>query len=370
MRKGGFRLRYGRSRNTGFAAAGMHPSTLYVLGEFLATGTQMKTERPGKACGVVPVDSIEGPTVRLKNGDVLRIDDEATARRLQSRIEKILDVGEILISYGEFLENNHPLVPAGYCSEWWQLDEGPGTKPPKDEDEALAMARAGGYLYPEYTWFWDDITSVQIRALADAVTAGGSVVEGTLRIPPDPSTKTSLETLLIPHQVLDDGSLQIRAYRAFVACLGLEEDLKKRDAWKDVPAETLPLDLVMQISGLKLRSRSGTRIGGRMGRPGKSKPRKMNPPPHALFPLGDSGGARRSFQSASAHTAETDQSNTEIDFQKEGGIIEIEVGRRRCSQCGEIGYLCRCEKCGGHTTAIFTCTKCNRENHTAPLPQL
>ncbi len=84
MRKGGFRLRYGRSRNTGFAAAGMHPATLYVLGEFLATGTQMKTERPGKACGVVPVDSIEGPTVRLKNGDVLRIDDEATAKRLKS----------------------------------------------------------------------------------------------------------------------------------------------------------------------------------------------------------------------------------------------------------------------------------------------
>ncbi len=105
----------------------------------------------------------------------------------------------------------------------------------------------------------------------------------------------------------------------------------------------------MHLSGLKMRSRSGTRIGGRMGRPGKSKPRKMNPPPHVLFPLGDSGGARRSFQSASAHTEETDQNNTEIDFQKEGGIIEIEVGRRRCSQCGEIGYLYRCEKCGGHT---------------------
>ena len=46
-----------------------------ILGEFLAVGTQMKTERPGKACGVVPVDSIEGPTVRMQNGDVLRIDE-------------------------------------------------------------------------------------------------------------------------------------------------------------------------------------------------------------------------------------------------------------------------------------------------------
>ena len=368
MRKGGFRLRYGRSRNTGFAAAGMHPATLYVLGEFLATGTQMKTERPGKACGVVPVDSIEGPVVRLKNGDVLRIDDEETAKRLETKIEKILDVGEILISYGEFLENNHPLVPAGYCSEWWQLDVGPGIKPPKDEVEALAMARAGGYLHPDYTWFWDDITGDQIRALSDAVAAGGSVVEDTLRIPPDPATKSPLETILIPHQVLDDGDVQIRTYHAFLACLGLTDDLKKRETWGDVPEDASPLDLVMHVSGLKLRSRSGTRIGGRMGRPGKSKPRKMNPPPHALFPLGDSGGSRRSFQSASSHTAETDQNNTDIDFQKEGGIIEIEVGRRRCSLCGEIGYLCRCEKCGGHTDAVFTCTKCGRETTLPRCP--
>jgi DNA polymerase II large subunit len=368
MRKGGFRLRYGRSRNTGFAAAGMHPATLYVLGEFLATGTQMKTERPGKACGVVPVDSIEGPVVRLKNGDVLRIDDEETAKRLETKIEKILDVGEILISYGEFLENNHPLVPAGYCSEWWQLDVGPGIKPPKDEVEALAMARAGGYLHPDYTWFWDDITGDQIRALSDAVAAGGSVVEDTLRIPPDPATKSPLETILIPHQVLDDGDVQIRTYHAFLACLGLTDDLKKRETWGDVPEDASPLDLVMHVSGLKLRSRSGTRIGGRMGRPGKSKPRKMNPPPHALFPLGDSGGSRRSFQSASSHTAETDQNNTDIDFQKEGGIIEIEVGRRRCSLCGEIGNLCRCEKCGGHTDAVFTCTKCGRETTLPRCP--
>ena len=86
----------------------------------------MKTERPGKACGVVPVDTIEGPTVRMQNGDVLRIDDEATAIRLIPGIEKILDVGEILISFGEFLENNHPLVPCGYCDEWWRLEAGPG----------------------------------------------------------------------------------------------------------------------------------------------------------------------------------------------------------------------------------------------------
>jgi DNA polymerase II large subunit len=98
-----------------------------------------------------------------------------------------------------------------------------------------------------------------------------------------------------------------------------------------------------------------------MGRPGKSRPRKMNPPPHVLFPLGDSGGSRRSFQSASNHTAEVDATVTEIDFQKEGGIIEIEVGKRRCTECQEITFTNRCEKCGAHTVAITTCPKCGRE---------
>ncbi|MGA2917819.1 DNA-directed DNA polymerase II large subunit [Methanoregula sp.] len=359
MRKGGFRLRYGRSRNTGFAAAGMHPSTLYVLGEFLATGTQMKTERPGKACGVVPVDTIEGPTVRLYNGDVLRIDDEETAKRLEKGIEKILDVGELLISFGEFLENNHPLIPAGYCEEWWQLDVGDGVKIPQSEEDALALARDGSYLHPAWTWFWDDITADQFRVLAETIATTGAVTEGVLTFPLDPGPKEALELLLLPHEVRN-GKVLVRTYRALIAGLGLGDDLKKLDSWQTAPAYADPLALAMHLSGLRMRSRSGTRIGGRMGRPGKSKPRKMNPPPHVLFPLGDSGGARRSFQSASAHTAEVDANDTEIDFQKEGGIIEIEVGRRRCSQCGEITYLNRCE-CGGHTTAVFTCTKCGRE---------
>lgn len=357
MRKGGFRLRYGRSRNTGFAAAGLHPATLHILGDFLAVGTQMKTERPGKACGVVPVDSIEGPTVRLTNGDVLRVDNEKDSIELLPRIDKILDVGEILISYGDFLENNHPLVPCGYCEEWWLLES--GVKPPKDEEEAVAFARAGGYLHPAWTWFWDDITVDQIRKLADAVSTDGRIEDGTLSIENNPDTKAALEILLLPHKVRD-GRVLIRRYRAFIACLGLDGNLKKRDTWNNAP-ETGPLALVVHLSGFKMRSRSGIRIGGRMGRPGKSKPRKMNPPPHALFPLGESGGARRSFQSASNHTEEADSTATEIDFQKEGGLIEIEVGRRRCTECNEITYLNRCEKCGVHTVPVSTCPKCGHE---------
>jgi len=89
MRRGGFRLRLGRARNTGFAAAGLNPATMHILGDFLAVGTQMKIERPGKAAGIVPVDSIQGPTVKLQNGEVRRVDDAAEARKILGQVEEI-----------------------------------------------------------------------------------------------------------------------------------------------------------------------------------------------------------------------------------------------------------------------------------------
>jgi DNA polymerase II large subunit len=121
-RPGGFRLRYGRSRNTSFAAAGINPSTMVILDDFITNGTQLKVERPGKAAAISAVDSIEGPTVRLYSGDLVRVDNIEEAYRIRSQIEVIVDVGEILINYGDFLENNHPLMPSPYVFEWWHYD--------------------------------------------------------------------------------------------------------------------------------------------------------------------------------------------------------------------------------------------------------
>ncbi|WFN34561.1 DNA-directed DNA polymerase II large subunit [Methanogenium sp. S4BF] len=345
MRAGGFRLRYGRSRNTGFAAAGFSPATLHLLGNFLAVGTQMKVERPGKAAGVVPVDSIEGPTVKLEDGSVLRIDDAETAVRLMSKVEEILDVGEMLVSYGEFLENNHPLIPPTYCEEWWRLDG--GTHTPADETEAIGMACAGGYLHPAYTYIWDDLTAAEVRALADWVAAAGSITAEGLTLPADAPEKRHLEILLVPHTVTN-GVILISAPKVLCACLGLTADLKTRSEWESAP-DADGLSLAMHLSGLQMRSRAGIRIGGRMGRPGKSKAREMRPPPHAIFPVGDEGGSRRSFQEASKGKGNRD------------GTIHADVGRRRCPSCGEETYKCICSECGTHTEAVFTCPRCARD---------
>ena len=119
---GGFRLRYGRSRITGLAAAGMNPITMEAMGGFLSVGTQMKIERPGKACAITPCSEIDTPTVLMNDGEFRRIRNLEDWRENVSNVKSIWDAGEILIGYGEFLENNKKLVPSAYNKDWWAAD--------------------------------------------------------------------------------------------------------------------------------------------------------------------------------------------------------------------------------------------------------
>src|SRR3989338_10627208 len=90
MRDGGFRLRYGRARTTGFSASAINPATMYLLRKYIAIATQLKMERRGKASAVTSCDKLEGPIIRLKNGSVLRINTIDAAMSNVNNIDKIL----------------------------------------------------------------------------------------------------------------------------------------------------------------------------------------------------------------------------------------------------------------------------------------
>ncbi len=119
---GGFRLRYGRSRATGLAAAGFNPVSMEAHGGFISVGTQLKTERPGKACAATPCIDLDGPTVLLRDGSYLRISTIEQWRSSSTEVISIWDSGEVLSGFGEFLENNKDLVPSGYNRDWWAAD--------------------------------------------------------------------------------------------------------------------------------------------------------------------------------------------------------------------------------------------------------
>jgi DNA polymerase II large subunit len=234
-RAGGLRLRYGKSRANGLAALSLHPATMVVLDEFIAVGTQIKTERPGKAGAVSPCESIEGPLVLLENGDFVAITSESEAREARPKIKRIADLGEILVPYGEFLENNHPLVPGTFSIEWYREE---------------------------------------LRAAAGELPAGWE----------SPSWEHALE-LSREHRV----PLHPRYNLFWLGIDGTPEGLTARPA----PEAANGLEFASKNMGIPMRSRGPTRIGARMGRPEKAAPREMSPPPHALFPLGTAGGMQR-----------------------------------------------------------------------------
>ena len=122
MQKGGFRLRYGRNRTSGFASTSISSQTFHILNDFLAVGTQLRLERPGKATVITSSDELEPPVVKLKTGEVKKIKTNQDAKKYADEIEEIIHLGDILISYGEFSENNHRLVPNGYVEEQWAIE--------------------------------------------------------------------------------------------------------------------------------------------------------------------------------------------------------------------------------------------------------
>jgi len=364
---GGFRLRYGRARNHGFATGGVHPATMHLVDDFLAAGTQIKTERPGKAHGVVPVDSIEGPTVRLANGEVRRIDDPEEAKAVRNGVEKVLDLGEYLVNYGEFVENNHPLAPASYVYEWWVkefADAGADVQALRDDphvdlehpdvDEALAWAREYDCpLHPEYTSLWHDVSVAAFEALAEAV-ADGDVVEGVLAIERTETTQAALESLLVEHTATPD-ALRVPTWRPLARSLGVDDGLRKTWGESDLSAAARnwadgenAVKAVNEVAPFEVRERAPTRIGNRMGRPEKSESRDLSPAVHTLFPINEAGGPQRDVAEAASV----------MDDSGHRGRLEVEVSDRLCPDCGEHTYTARCPDCGVHTEPHYECNDC------------
>jgi len=336
-RPGGFRLRYGRARSTGLAALAIHPATMYLLNQFIAVGTQIKTERPGKAAVVSPCAALEPPIVLLKSGDLVAVEDVERAKRLRDDVGAIVDLGEILVPFGEFLENSHVLMPGAYSVEWYreELRRAAGELPagwrdPSPEEAIDWSERHRVPLHPKYNLFWHDIPVPRLRALREVIRARSSFDGNILRLPGDADVKETLTELGCLHRQSGEVLLVEAHARALLRCLGVTPEDGGFTAKPDVEAGD-PLAYIAALAGFPVRARGPTRIGARMGRPEKAAPRKMQPAPHALFPLGKEGGAQRLVKDA-----------------VRAGEITVEVGVRACTACGKRWFLPKCD-CGGHT---------------------
>ena len=390
---GGFRLRYGRSRVSGFATWSINPAVMIMVDEFLAVGTQMKTERPGKGCIVTPASTIEGPIVKLKDGSVVRVDDYHKALELKDQVEEILYLGDALIAFGDFVENNQTLLPANYVEEWWiqelvetvndvyelelrpfqendmdiveeaadYLDIEPETlakllydplvtKP--SIEEALHLSHILKIpLHPYYTLYWNTLTVEELiklqNALVNATIEWGEYrgfryarrLEISLETLGD--AKRYLELLGVEHTV--EGDTVIVDYPWAAALLTPLANLEKKIEFKEFRT---PIDLINEINEVKLRDRGISWIGARMGRPEKAKERKMKPPVHVLFPIGLAGGNSRDIYKAA----------------QEGKTSDVEIAHFKCTSCGHVDIFPTCPECGGEAKLLYHCPKCGFES--------
>jgi len=289
LRNGGFRLRYGRGRVSGYSAQSIHPATMQILNSYVATATQLKVERPGKAAAMTVCDTIEGPIVKLYNGNVLFLENEALAKQHKKDIKEILFLGDVLVAYGDFFNRNHLLIPAGYCQEYWiqeleklaleQFSKYLGSdvnsvnldkfndyrdvdldkfsayvRIPKDKLEILfrrptktklsAQAaielskKTKVPLHPQYTYFWKSINIYEFRNLiqwlenANIVhfeNKSDSLIEKIIL--PKNDAKRSLELIGLPHLFVNNEFVVIESEeaQALLATLNIHDMLLKED---------------------------------------------------------------------------------------------------------------------------------------------
>jgi DNA polymerase II large subunit len=363
---GGFRLRYGRSPNTGFATVGIHPAVPVLLNYAIVAGTQIKMDIPGKASTIALVDTVEPPVVRMDDGRVLAVRSVEQAEKIRTKVQKILYMGDMLISYGDFLENNAQLPPASYVEEIWalqlraklasdvsigierdrliQLVEHPLTITPT-VDEAFEISKKLGIpLHPHHSFYFDVLAIPELLYLKERLQ----------ELPNDPALKAVLEKLGTSHSVVSNNRIVLddpeQAKSLSILLSGPVID----DA-KD------PIDYVTKSSGVAVMQKFASSIAVRVGRPEKAAERKMKPPVHVLFPIGTKGGATRDIIKACG----------------EEESLFTQIANRYCETCRlpSLGTHCRtcgastmlrsqCPICKGDVEEGEKCPRCNRDART------
>ena len=365
LRSGGFRLRYGRSRTSGFAAASLNPATNIILYNFIATGSQLRVELPGKACAITPCSTIEGPIVKLRDGSVRRINTAKEAEVVLPNVSEILYIGDILFNYGDFAEQGHLLMPSPFVPEWWdRIVESKGeeavieSKKLSSFEEFMEFSNKFSVpLHPRFLYFWTQVSKEDLRLLVESVYTKGKIdsqekINGggikVLRIPYDVRLKRVIELLGIEHKLIND--IIIDNANAFLGTIGYST-LNFDRMVSIFEGSNNNLEALTKASGVEIRDIAGTFIGGRFGRPEKAKMREMQTNPNVIFPVGNNGGTSRNIVSAA-----------------EKGVVEAEYGMFYCAKCKKDTIYPVCDICGSVTERSYICKIClaktsDRQHH-------
>ena len=379
---GGFRLRYGRSRLTGIASKGFNPATMVILDSFIAIGTQLRIEYPGKGCVAVPVDSIEGPFVVLKSGDAFRVSDVETAMKIKQEVSEIISIGDILATFGDFKKSNTQLQPSSYVEELWelQLKSKSGLDVPKGEPsfkEAFTIAAKYGMpIHPKFLYEFQTIDSQALSNLAARISNIAGRYQSlfdiiSLELDFDKDAKRTLELLQVPHRLIsgkiliyEENAQSLVASLGFASSSGMIDTRRAEERYQRIDEAPDTLAFVNSVAPFQVPKRS-TFIGARIGRPEKAKERLMKPALNLIFPIGTYGGNDHNLTKAYLADSKKLKSGLKvmmanyfcprckrtIDSTYCADCDVRAIILKKCQNCGSIAELDNCDKCGSRATA-------------------
>lgn len=354
--KSSFRIRYGRGSNMGISAVGVHPAVFSLLDYFIVIGTQVKVDYPGKGAIVVPSSKAEPPIVELKDGSVIRVADPKIIDKIRDDIIKILWLGDIIISFGDILENNRKLRPSPYTVEWWISDLKRKLRlsdSMKEElllklinnnrnielEDALEVSRKYDvFLHPRYVLRWNRLQISEFIDLMERLQVINKT-ENSIEIPHDPQIIKYLKNMLVPFKIKDNILIIEDAEAKILNYLS-----KQYKQYK--PISTTDIDTTEKLISTLLKVRipniEGSGLNVRLGRPEKAAPRKLKPPVHVLFPVENYGGNMRDI----------------IKMYKEYHRVILELSVRSCPKCEDIIPHVFCPKCKVKTHQLYYCSRC------------
>lgn len=352
----GLRLRYAREPHIGISALGLNPATFAILDYFIVVGSQIKLNLPGKGGIAVASKLAFPPIVELESGDIVEVTDELEANKIKDHIKKILFLGDIIISYGDFLENNHPLMPSHYSPEWWvaELSSKIGRRLNVEVAYNIDYSKSVEYSHkyniplnplfvPSFEFLSLEEARILIKSLSDEYLEGE---KDYICLHYDKKLYGLLRKSRIPLVIDDEGDKIIIRHRY----ANLLNDLVRgyKSLFLKPPTFSKAEDLFSFYLGYRIRLLKGTYVSARLGRPEKAKMRELSPPTHVLFPIGEYGGSQRDI----------------IKAISENTAFVLELSILKCPYCGRYTYENICSECGIRTVQAYYCRNCKKEMDT------
>ena len=240
-------------------------------------------------------------------------------------------------------------------------------------EEAVSLSKKYEMpLHPAYLLYWSSLTTAQLLGLLESLKKLKIIKKGekiysiiansqskrffellgcehiVKKVPFKESKEVEAEILIFgesaTNSLLSNVGLEIKNYnqeplrrRCDELVLYIKENLEK-----------MPLEIINYKNFVEIRDKSGSYIGARMGRPEKSKMRRLGGNPHGLFPIG------HGFEISAERKFGEDEVSTKIKQNRLRNIIEsVHEGRiqgqfcfYKCSSCSKESLYRTCIFCG------------------------